>query len=597
MLRRLLCGLCALVFLMCAPALANDFEYIKGVAVWDIRGDTGLVNEDGEVLIDFERIQISLYPNGEGWVSAYGADRLFRASDGQIRYFYRFPDGSEELLPDWTKDWAEVIPLDCEPKRYLGHYKGNDLRSRYALLDADGAVIRDNYVDSINDDDQLQYQQEWYLNDYELGIMIAERGGLVGCLSYTGEWQIEPTFETIREFSENLAAARIEGRKYGFIDPSGSFVIEPQFDEVKAFQNGYAVVSNRKDKAYRYGLIDVSGALVLPIEYDEVYSVDAEGSVRTKRNGEAMVYRLVDGTAEQIAMVGSDLTLEDYMPFKGSKVAKLDGEPTLTHRASGDYRHPRLDGATALFPVYAAFVEAVYPDKTRYSNADDAVVTCTKTNRAYERLIAGDADIIFCAGPSDQQIADAAAAGVEFELTPFGREAFVFIVNSENPLEDISLEQIRGVYSGEITRWDQLGIDGIGGIVAYQRPANSGSQTALERLMGDAPLMTAPQEYVSDGMGDILETVEYRNLPNAIGYSFRFFCTKMMDSGVKLLSIDGVAPTVENIQNGSYPQITTLYAITRKGDPNPNIRVFLDWITSKQGQELVEKSGYVGYTE
>ena len=595
MLRRAICVICAL--LLCVPALANDFEYIHGVAVRKNQGKTGLVNEAGEVLIDYERIQIELYPDGEGWVSAYGGDRLFHASEGQIQFFYRFPDGSEEPLPDWTKDWAEVIPLDCEPKRYLGHYKGNDLQSEYALLDANGTVLEDNYVDSIWDDDQLEYQLIRYVNNYELGIMIAERGGLVGCLRYTGEWQIEPTFETILPFSENLAVARVEGRKYGFIDSTGIFVIEPQFDEVKAFQNGYAVVQNWKDKDFRYGLIDASGAQVLPIEYDYVCSVDAAGTVRAERDGRDEVYRLMDGAAEPIAMVGSDLSLKDYMPFKGFKVAKLDGEPTLTKRASYDYRHPRLDGATALFPVYAAFVEAVYPDDTRYSDADDAVVTCTRTNRAYERLIAGDADIIFCAGPSDEQIMYAKVDGVEFELTPFGREAFVFIVNAENPLEDISLEQIRGIYSGKITGWDQLGIDGIGEIIAYQRPANSGSQTTLERLMGDVPLMTAPKEYVSDGMGDILDTVEYRNLPNAIGYSFRFFCTDMMNSGVKLLSIDGVAPTVENIRNGSYPQITTLYAVTRKGDPNPNIPVFLDWITSEQGQELVEKSGYVGYTE
>ena len=143
----------------------------------------------------------------------------------------------------------------------------------------------------------------------------------------------------------------------------------------------------------------------------------------------------------------------------------------------------------------------------------------------------------------------------------------------------------------------ELGVDGLGEIVAYQRPKNSGSQTALEKLMGDVELMTPPQQIVSDGMGDILENIEYRNLPNAIGYSFRFYCTEMVGSGVKLLSIDGMEPTLENIRSGAYPHVTTLYAVTRKGESNPNVPILLSWLTSEQGQKLVEASGYVAATK
>ena len=591
MLRRFLCALCALA--LCVPALA-EADAAAGVIVQNPTGEMegyGLVSETGEVLIDFECTQIAVGDDGEGWAVACSAERLFRASNGRIQFFHRFPDGSEEPLPDWTANWTQVVPLDCEPKRYLGRFREN----RYALLDGSGAVIDDDYLESIRDVTTVNGGE--YTGDWALGVMLASRGGLWGYLDYAGDWRIKPAFQNAFPFSENLAGAQDGSGQFGYIDPGGSFAIEPRYSGVEPFQNGCAIVQQRRDGRDWFGLIDTSGAAVLPFEYSYMYTADGDDLIRAQRDGEEFLFYVSGGAAEEVAVVGSDLSLSDYMPFKGSKVAKLDGAPTLNRRASYDYRHPRLDGATALFPVYAAFVEAVYPNETRYSDADDAVVTCTKTNRAYERLIAGDADIIFCAGPSDAQIADAARAGVEFELTPFGREAFVFTVNAQNPLEDIRLEQIRGIYSGEITRWEQLGVDGIGEIVAYQRPANSGSQTALERLMGDVPLMTAPQEYVARGMDTILQNVEYRNLPNAIGYSFRFFCTEMMRSEVKLLSIDGVAPTVENIQNGSYPQITTLYAVTRRGDPNPNIRVFLDWITSEQGQELVEKSGYVGYTE
>jgi len=186
---------------------------------------------------------------------------------------------------------------------------------------------------------------------------------------------------------------------------------------------------------------------------------------------------------------------------------------------------------------------------------------------------------------------------VEFDMLPIGREAFVFIVNKDNPLDSITVDQIKGVYSGQITDWSQLGVDGVGPIVAYQRPKNSGSQTALEALMGDTPLMEAPKGVVAWDMGDIVDTVEYRNLPNAIGYSFRFFCTDMMGSEVKLLAVDGVEPTEANIRNGSYPITSTVYAIRLKGNDNPNVVALLDWIKSPQGMELVEKSGYTPWVE
>ena len=343
-------------------------------------------------------------------------------------------------------------------------------------------------------------------------------------------------------------------------------------------------------------MIDRTGAPVLPMEYDSI-EIDADDSVAVATLGdETHYFHLSGGTAVEVTQLGSSFSLEDYHPNEGSRVVSLDEPADIQWYA--DAALPRLDGATALYPVYSAIVQAAYPRNVIYGMPmDDPLVLCTKTNKAYQRLIEGAADVIFCAGPSDEQLANARAAGVELELTPFGAEAFVFTVNADNPLENISTEQIRGVYSGAITDWSELGVDGLGEIVAYQRPKNSGSQTALEELMGDVALMIPPQQSVSDGMEDILNNIEYRNLPNAFGYSFRFYCTEMVGSGVRLLSIDGVEPTVENIRSGAYPHVTALYAVTRRGESNPNVQILLDWLTSEQGQKLVEKCGYVAATK
>ena len=286
---------------------------------------------------------------------------------------------------------------------------------------------------------------------------------------------------------------------------------------------------------------------------------------------------------------------ETYTPFTANTLAKtLDEEPTLCFTDVNAV--PRMDGATALYPVYSAFAQATYPSSMAEMNAWEVreKVACSTTGYAYRNIVDDRCDIIFVAGPSEEQEAYAAEKGVELVYTPIGREAFVFFVHPNNPLDSMTLSQIRSIYSGETTKWDQLGVKGLGNIRAYQREEGSGSQTALKRfVMRDTPLMNAETEMVQGGMGDMVEQVSsYKNHRNAIGYSFRFYCTALMKGfDVKLLAINGVEPTVENIENGTYPLASSFYAVTRS-DADENTLALLDWICGPQGQELVEKSGY-----
>ncbi len=283
-----------------------------------------------------------------------------------------------------------------------------------------------------------------------------------------------------------------------------------------------------------------------------------------------------------------------YEPFReDSLVQTLDKKTTLLF--SRDDTLPRMDGATALYPVYAAFCQAVYPEPAEEDSAFYwDTITCSTTTMAYRSIVDGSCDMIFVAGPSEEQEAYAAEKDVELVYTPIGREAFVFFTHPDNPIESLTLDQIRGIYSGEITCWDQLGVDGLGEILAYQRDEGSGSQTALERfVMRDTPLMPADREKTLDGMGDIIEQVSaYQNHRNAIGFSFRFYSTALMKGfDVKLLKINGVAPTMENIENGTYPLASSFYAVTRS-DADENTLALLNWICGEQGQELIRKSGY-----
>ncbi|MBE4910646.1 substrate-binding domain-containing protein [Bacillus luteolus] len=302
-----------------------------------------------------------------------------------------------------------------------------------------------------------------------------------------------------------------------------------------------------------------------------------------------IVYESIDAYHNSFeTLADQEVDLYQYQPFNQlSKVATLEEESTL--KLEGDL--PVLDGATALYPLYSAFVQATYPKK-EYEIYHSEVMS-NKTTDAYQNLIKGSVDIIFVAGPSERQLNQAKNRGVELKLTPIGREAFVFFVNAKNPVEGLTIQQIQDIYSGKITNWSEVG-GKKEDIRAFQRPADSGSQTALEKLMGDIPIMAAPTEDVVAGMGGIIEqTANYRNYKNAIGYSFRYFSMDMIhNKSIRHLKIDGVFPDKETIRNNQYPISSEFYAVTA-GTTNPNVEAFIEWILSKQGQSLVENTGYV----
>ena len=285
-----------------------------------------------------------------------------------------------------------------------------------------------------------------------------------------------------------------------------------------------------------------------------------------------------------------------------SKLVKLDHSPSFTIEKEKDM--PVMDGAEACYPLYAAVAKAVYRDidsiersalQSDHEYTNGKIVSFTNTVRGFPRLLKGEVDLLFGARPSKDQLARAEQESVALTVTPIGREAFVFFVEKDNPIDDLTREQIRAIYHGEIINWKELGGKDQK-IKAFQRPKNSGSQAMMEYFMGDVSLME-PDTYetVSSMLGIIEKVAQYTNEDGAMGYSFRYFVEELnQESDVKLLSIDGVAPTLENIENGSYPLTVDLCLITRTDDPKANVQNMIDFMLSSDGQELVRKTGYAG---
>jgi phosphate transport system substrate-binding protein len=316
------------------------------------------------------------------------------------------------------------------------------------------------------------------------------------------------------------------------------------------------------------------------------------------------VYALKRGHG--FAMVGgfSSTNLKTYDPrAPGSVTPRLEDATAFIVR--GTENLPVLDGAEAAFPVYAAFAAACYSDMAPLSDKDlrdydhrginhAGPLQFHNTIVAFRNLVEGKADIFFGALPSENQARLATEKNRKLTLTSIGREAFVFFVNEANPVNGLTSEQIRDIYSGKVRNWKALGGDSAE-IIAFQRPEDSGSQTVMRRFMGDTPLEPPLKDHYVSGMDGIVDrTSEYRNAPSAIGYSFRFFLTSLgKRPRIKTLAVDGILPTPETIRSGAYPYVVNLYAVTLKDNPNPHIAPFLEWMQGEQGQDLIEKTGYV----
>ena len=284
-----------------------------------------------------------------------------------------------------------------------------------------------------------------------------------------------------------------------------------------------------------------------------------------------------------------NINCQEYLPFeKESKIVKLDHEASLKLKDN----LPRVDGAAAVFPVYSAFVNATYPNTVRLR---DDVFEYRNTVDGYRALALKESDIFFGAKPSEEQIKFAADNGTEFEYTKIGKEAFVFFIHKDNPIDGLTTEEIKKIYSGEITNWKDVGGRNED-IVAFQRNEGSGSQSMLIRFMDGTPIMEAPREQVNEFMVGIINQVsDYKNKTNSIGFSFRYYMEGIIKNpNVKLLKVDGVEPNVENIKNDKYPITASLYAVTYKDNENENVSKLIDWVLSEEGQEIIEKTGYVG---
>lgn len=201
----------------------------------------------------------------------------------------------------------------------------------------------------------------------------------------------------------------------------------------------------------------------------------------------------------------------------------------------------------------------------------------------------GSADIAGSARPSN---GDAEEAPLTF--TPVGWDALVMVTHPSNPVSNLSLKQLHDIYYGKITNWNQVGgsdepID----VYAVASPGD-GVEFSLRKLLfgrGNQPV-AAPRLYMNTGKleeGVVLD-------PKALGATT--LSRAAGNNKLKIIRIDGVAPSVASVDNGSYKLFTPLYLITNPGSAHASeAQAFVDFVRSAQAAPLLRKHDVLPYAD
>jgi len=246
-----------------------------------------------------------------------------------------------------------------------------------------------------------------------------------------------------------------------------------------------------------------------------------------------------------------------------------------------------IDGSTSTIPLHTAIRNTLSLKRSEIQHS--------KTVDAFNKLIMGENDILMGVDYSDELLKVAKDNGVDLGKVEITKEAFVFLINKNNPVKSLTIEQIKDIYSGEITNWNQVGGDDEP-VKAFQRNSDSGSQMRMVKFMGDTKLMDIEVTYFS-GMGDIIESIANYDMGKySIGYNMYTFTEKQyLNNDVVMLEVNGIQPNDKTILDDSYPIVIYNYMFYDKN--NSLVKEYVEhlyqFLMHDEGQKLISDAGYV----
>ena len=272
-----------------------------------------------------------------------------------------------------------------------------------------------------------------------------------------------------------------------------------------------------------------------------------------------------------------------------------------------DREMPVIDGSTSTYPYTQGVYSVLFTNGTAHPQFPKSH---SKSFASYERLIRGEADVLFAATKASAELEPLAAKqGVELQYIPIAYDAMVFFTNLENPVNGLTRQQIQDIYvRNAYSSWDQVG-GPEAKLLPYCRNTDSGSHALMERyFLEDGKLSLASEILqgnvsvaMSSALTDVASALSLDPPAYAIGYSvyayygsYEEMMTDVTPNKLKLLAVDGVLPTAESIADGTYPLADYNYLVLRSDEPKDSpARRLAEFMVSDAGQQAVADSGFL----
>ena len=252
-----------------------------------------------------------------------------------------------------------------------------------------------------------------------------------------------------------------------------------------------------------------------------------------------------------IAMIGAVFT------GCGNNSTSNDGTVTIT-----------VSGSTSVGPLMEKIAE-------KYEEENSNISIETGSSAGIKDAMDGISQI----GMSSRNLKDEEAAKVK--ATVLAYDGVAVITNTGNSVKELTIGQIRDIFTGKITNWSEVGGSNAP-IVVVSREAGSGTRTAFEEGVEYSEEELVKDAIISKGNGDVKTTVSTNE--NAIGFvSFEY-----VDDAISSINVNGIEPTAANVKAGSYALSRPFLAVTNEQYITEDSQKLIDYITSEEGQQIVE---------
>lgn len=243
--------------------------------------------------------------------------------------------------------------------------------------------------------------------------------------------------------------------------------------------------------------------------------------------------------------------------------------------SQGDGAKITISGSTSVGPTMEVLAEA-------YEKNNDVKIEVQQvgSSAGIKNTMEGTSNL----GMSSRDLKDEEAQSVEG--TQIAIDGIAVVTNKNNKVEDLTVEQVKDIFTGKITNWKEVG-GADAQIVVVSREEGSGTRDGFQDILGFESEELTKDAQISDGSGNVKSTVEGNE--NAIAYiSFGY-----VKDGIKSVKIDGVEANDDNVVAGKYPISRPFLVVNKKDAMSDEAKSFVDFIMSEEGQNIVSEEGFI----